>query len=176
MDVQQVRREALARVQARQRPPEFRMVRAGGSEARMQVAGGPGEYLGPAGAGEWLDDKIVRTPPQLGPWTAALYEVAGAARDGAAAAVAAVRSARALSEWDQWHMYVTLRAWRADPLCPVPVFRAVLAEWERLGLAAEEPSDVPLPVRPPVNAATLSDPRRRRPAVVSRPACLDGVA
>ncbi len=150
MDVQQVRREAIARVQARQRPAEYRTVQVGGSDTRMQVdRASAGDFLPAANASEWLDDRIVRTPPQLGPWTAVLYEVAGAARDGTAAAVTAVRSARPLSAWDQWHAYCTVRGWQGDMLADVaPVLRAVLAEWENLGLAVAEPTDVPLPVTP----------------------------
>ena len=68
----------------------------------------------PGRRGEWLDDRIVRTPPQLGPWTAVLYAVAEAARGGGSAAAAAVRDARALSEWDQWHLYGALARWRSE--------------------------------------------------------------
>jgi hypothetical protein len=152
MDVQQVRREALARVQARRRPAEYRTVLVGGSETRMQVDRPlAGEFLPAKTAGEWIDDRIVRTPPALGPWVAVLYEIAEAARGGTAAAVKAVRSARSLSAWDQWHLYATLGVWQRDMIADVaPVLRAVLAEWgdEGLGLATDEPSDVPLPVQP----------------------------
>lgn len=151
MDVLQIRQAAVTRVLARRRPAEYRTVQVGGSDTRMQVdRPGAGEFLPAKDAGEWLDDRIVRTPPQLGPWTSVLYEVAEAARDGAAAAVTAVRSARSLTKWDQWHLYRMLdKGWERDMISDVaPVRRGVLAEWERLELVMAEPSDVPLPVQP----------------------------
>lgn len=179
MDVHEVRRAAAARVMTRERPPEHKTVsrNADGSETRVQIAGGPGEYLGPVTAGEWLDDRIVRTPPHLGPWTAVLYEIAEAAREGAAAAVAATGGARQLGDWDAWHLYCTLQAWRSAATAEAaPVMRAVTAEWRRLGLPDAEPADTPVAVRGVVNEADLSRPGLRRPAVFGRPACLDGVS
>lgn len=173
MDAQQIRAAALARVQARRRQPEYRTVTVGGQDTRMQVDQAS-EFLGPADAGEWLDDRIARTPVGLGPWVPVLFAIAEGARDGSAAAVAA---AQALGEWDQWHLYRTLQTWRSDALSPASgVFRAVLAEWGRLGLVMAEPADAPLPAGRVLNEADLSRPGVRRPPKYPVPACLDGRA
>jgi hypothetical protein len=150
MDARQIRAAAIARVQARRRPAEYKTVQAGGSDTRMQVdRPGAGAFLPPSTASEWLDYRIAYTPPALGPWTSELYQLAEAARDGAAAAVKAVRAFRSLTPWDQWNTFTMLQNWRSDMLADVgPILRAVLAEWEHLELAMAEPTDVPLPVTP----------------------------
>lgn len=146
-DIQQIRRDAITRVQARRRPAEYRVVPVGGGETSMQVDRGAGDFLPPKDAREFFDDRIARTPGHLGEWVRVLYQIARA--DGAAAAVAAVGTARALSPWDQWHLYVTLRSWQGGMTVEAaPILRAVLAEWETLGLVMAEPTDTPLPVAP----------------------------
>lgn len=167
MDAQQIRAAAIARVQARRRPAEYKTVQAGGSDTKMQVdRPGAGAFLPPENASQWLDYRITYTPPALGAWTSELYQLAEAARDGAAAAVKAVRAFRSLTAWDQWHTYAMLQNWRADMLADVaPILRAVLSEWEDLGLAMAEPTDVPLPVTPePKRAKVVYRTRYGNPA------------
>jgi hypothetical protein len=150
MDAGQVHREAVARVLARRCPARFRTVQGPHGEVRVPADDvSVSEFLDPHDASEWLDDRLARTPPGLGPWTGVLYEVAEAARHGAEAAVAAVGAARELGAWDTWHLYCTLQAWRSQAIPAVtPVLRAVHAEWERLRLADAEPTETPLPVAP----------------------------
>jgi hypothetical protein len=167
MDVQEVRAAALARVQARQRPPEFKTTgrNPDGGDIRMQVAGGPGEYLGPASVGEWLDDRIARTPGHLGPWVPVLYEIAGAARYGEASAAAAVGAAGQLAEWDQFRLYVTLQDWRARTVpAAESLMREIVLEWRRRGLLTSQPDEPEQVAVVDVNAADLEAAEARRRA------------
>src|SRR5260370_6310630 len=97
IDVHQVRREAVARLLARQRPPEWKTARQrDGGEIRMQTAGWPGDFLSPVSVAEWADDMIARRSPSTGRAGQVLFVIMLAAREGRAAAVAAAGAARAL--------------------------------------------------------------------------------
>lgn len=154
MEAQAIRREALARLEARRWPAEYHEGRPGSGIGRIQID--HPEFRAPVSGAEWWDDRIARTTPQRG--ADVLFAIADAARGGGQkAAVAAVSAARPLNAWTQWWVYLTLQAWEG---CPggihdgaAPVMRAVIAEWRRRGLAAGKP-DAPIPVVT-VNAADL---------------------
>jgi len=155
MDVQKVRGEAIARVQARRRKPRYEPRRVGGQETQMQVGSLlAGEFEAPVTAGEYLDDKIAVLVPGLGPWVAAAYEIAEAARDGAAAGVKAIKPAiRPLTAaWDQWLLHELLLAWKDQAAGEAfTVLRAVCEAWEDAGLVMEQPAQVEpqAPDKPP---------------------------
>jgi hypothetical protein len=161
MDVQEIKRAAVARLLARQREPQWKVIGRcqDGTDVRSQTGGWTGDFAPPADAAEWFDDRLARLN---GPVPDALYAIADAARSGRDAAVAAVAAARAGRSWDQWCVYLNLLAWRnqgptrdADQ-----VLRAILAEWHRLGLVVTRPDDrVPAII---VNQAELDATARRR--------------
>jgi hypothetical protein len=177
MEAREIRRQALARVEARRWPPEYHEALPGRMTGRIQVD--HPEFYAPASAAEWWDDRMARTTTQRN--SGVLFAIADAARGGAKAAVAAVAAARSLNPWHQWWTWQALNAWESWPggihVDAAPVMRAVAREWRRLGLAAEMPDD-PLPVVT-VNAADLQASAARRKAgnkpVHPRPACLSGL-
>lgn len=151
MDVMQVKADAVRRVLARQRAPEYATVsrNADGTDTRVQTGGGPGDYLGPVSASEWLDDRLARTPLRSGDQASeALAAIAEAARDGEKSARDAVGQARHLTEWQAFQVYATLAGWTGQDTHPdaAPVMRAVLAEWGRRGLAVTQPDPEDLTV------------------------------
>jgi hypothetical protein len=165
VDVQAIRREATARVIARRTSPEYVTGQhpASGKQFRIQLE--RPEFLPPVSGAEWWDDRIARFSPQRGGGTAVLFAIAAAARGGGqAAAVAEAARGRSLSVWDQWFVYANLANWAAqNPHEEAgPALRAVLREWQRLGLAVVMPDD-PIPVIT-LNQAELdaSDKRRRQ--------------
>lgn len=107
------------------------------------------EFRDAASAGELWDDRILQAgkePVRGRPEFRFLAGLAAAARDaGAAAATAAVRDARELDWRQQVAVYGTLRHWKGEPLAVKfgadRVVAAVLAEWDRLGLATQPPED-----------------------------------
>jgi hypothetical protein len=143
MDVEQVYREAVARVQARRLTPE--PLKAGES-----VVPAAGEFRRADTPAEWLDERISTTPPSLGKkWVQVLYEIARA--DSAPAAVAVVAEVRKLklTLWEQWYVYGTLKCWRAaettaTPLPASEILRAAWSKWENMGLITYEPVNEPM--------------------------------
>lgn len=147
MDLQQVRGDAIARVQARRRPPEYQTVYVAGGETRMQVdRPGAGPFVPPKDASEFFDDRIARTPHGLGPWVEVAYRIALSGSPDAA--VAALNATKSLTEWDQWHLWTCLKAWKDTeaPRDAAAVMRAVIAAWGDLELPRTAPVAVPLPV------------------------------
>lgn len=99
-------------------------------------------------SGQWWDDRLLERNNSTWwhPDTPVMFAVAVAARDGGRrAAVEAVRAARQLEPAAQWDAWRNLRTWRGHPLAvrfgAEDVLNGVLAEWERLRLATEEPDD-----------------------------------
>lgn len=179
MNVLEERREAVERIRGRERPPEYVTAARGadGAAIRVQTGGGPGAgFADPRDLGEWLDDRLVRTP-LTGPAGELLCAIAAAARRDEKHAVDALSGARRLGPWDQYRLFCVLKSWEGFPLPEAGrLLRAIAREWSRLGLAAEPPGeDEVLPVRT-VNRAELdaADKRRRSKAgrqVYARPAC-----
>jgi hypothetical protein len=120
------KRAAVQRVLARRRPDR-----------------GPGEseFLPPQTVAEWADDCEAFLPP-AGPH-AALIRILEGARQGQAAAVAAVAavcSGAELSSLDQFAAYQTWCAIRDGGLPDAKqIMSAVRAEWRRLGLQETKP-------------------------------------
>jgi hypothetical protein len=150
MNVLEERRQAVTRIRAREKPREYvTAARENGREVRMQTGGGPGEFAEPQDLGQWLDDRIVRTPPLAGAAGEVLCTVAAGARRDGKTALAALAGARHLSEWEQYRLYVILRSWAAFPFPPADrLLKVLFREWARLGLAAEQPDEgEQIPVR-----------------------------
>ena len=102
------------------------------------------EYREPSSPAEFWDERIIeaggaakRSWPEL----AFLAGLAAAARDGEAAARAAVRDARQLEPAQQWAAFQNLVRWKADAarFGAERTVNAVLTEWSRWDLAEEEP-------------------------------------
>jgi hypothetical protein len=165
MSVQQIRLEALARLRERRHPPEFRTwTGSDGRTIKMQVD--TPAYLGATSAAEWFDDRIVGLPPVPTPAAEVVFGVAAAAREGQAAAVKALAAARALTEHDQWRVWLTLAEWqgRGDMhQAAQPVMLALMREWRRLALRGTPPDEPEYARITTVNQADLdaSDARRR---------------
>jgi hypothetical protein len=153
-DVAMIRRQAAARVLARKRQPTVRIQQGRTPDTDLTISEVTGsEYMEPLDVGEWIDDLIsVHGHAQWrGPWTVTLMQIAGAARGGKDAAVlAAVRSARKLDLWSQWHLFVTLEQWHAAARLPAAVrlMTAVLREWEGASLTETRPDFAELPDLP----------------------------
>lgn len=137
MDVQQVHREAVARVQARR-------LRQGPMRAGESIVPAGGEFKRAETPGEWWDDRLARTPPRLGTWVELAYKIAAADRIEAAAAQ--VAAARSLGPWNQWYLFNCLQEWRqaGPPVQAATVLRAAIAEWDTRGLVKDEPIDEPM--------------------------------
>lgn len=140
MSVQEIRRAAIARVQARRPAPQYRTaVTADGQQLKYQVD--TPDRTRAATAAEWWDDRIAAMPPVGNPAGVVAFAIAEAARDGEEAALAAVRQARTLSEGDRFLVYVTIGGWESQE--PLPEARATLTairrEWGRLRLADTPP-------------------------------------
>jgi hypothetical protein len=152
-EVQRVRAAAIPRVLARKRPPKI-VTYPGAGFGKTDVTGevdrgSLGEFLDPRTVAEWVDDRECRHP-WSGPHAAVLYDVAEAMREGAGAAVAAVKGARELDQLEQWNLFRNLTYWRSTATLPAArkAMGAVIGEWDRLGLADREPSTAALPVKP----------------------------
>lgn len=99
----------------------------------------------PETAAEFFDDRIIERNSQFfgKPETPVLIEVAAAAREGAAAAVRAVKAARELDTDTQWVVYQNLVMWKhhdyAARTGAERIIARVLSAWSDLKLAEVNP-------------------------------------
>jgi hypothetical protein len=140
MSVQEIRRAAIARVQARRPAPQYRTAPTPDGRTIRYQLDTPDRTRAATGA-EWWDDRLAAMPPVANPAGVAAFGIAEAARDGAEAGVAAVGQARSLGHADQFLVYATIGDWGSRD--PVPEAQATLAairrEWGRLHLATTPP-------------------------------------
>ena len=104
------------------------------------------ELREPRSAAEYFDRKICEWGGLLSdPVAPVLLAIADAAREGAEAAVRAVKAARKLDERAQWTAYRNLSRWRqgheAARTGADRIVLAVEAEWARLRLADTDPDE-----------------------------------
>ncbi len=103
------------------------------------------EFREPSSVAEFFDDRVLERDRQFWdlPETPLLLEVADAARESADAAVRAVRAARRLDVRVQWVIYQNLVLWKGGNKAATTgadrIVSAVLGEWSRLRLTAEDP-------------------------------------
>jgi hypothetical protein len=146
MDLAQVRQAAAERKQVRRLEPVN--ARKAAHTALLEGRPDPGvvnnwsgpEFNPPETLGEWLDDRLTERTWLYGmPDTAVLFAIAEAAREGRAAAVAAVRQARKLTPRQQYVVRSVLAAWRTTRFLEADaLMAAVIAEWRRLKLADKQ--------------------------------------
>lgn len=149
IDVAEARRAAVERLQERRNVweshTEAEQRRAwvdGRALPRMDIFAPevrPGQTLG-----EWLDDRVLERTALAGfPETQVLTGILEAARQGQGDAVKAVKAARQLDRGVQAVAYRNVLAWKGHADAPKvgaeALMNAVLTEWERLGLATEDP-------------------------------------
>jgi hypothetical protein len=135
------RTQALRRVQARIRPATHHTKTVAGQAIDVQDDGtGPGTgFKPPASLDEWIDDRLAHLPAH-GAATELITMVLEAARPGPDAAAAAVRHAQRFAPWDQYLAHEMLRLMPAQLQEADTVRRAVLRQWDRLGLPVRPPS------------------------------------
>ena len=104
------------------------------------------QFRGPSTAAEFFDDRILERNSSF--WglreTPVLIEVAAAAREGAEAAVRAVKAARQLDRPAQWVVCQSITAWGRGDAAKTgadQAVNAVLREWSRLRLQQGDPDD-----------------------------------
>lgn len=103
------------------------------------------EWRDPENLAEFLDDRVIEWGHAQGsPEAPVMIAVAEAARESTAAAVRALKAARALPPEVAWNVYRNLDRWRAldeaGRMGVGPLVAALSAEWRRLKLPAEDPA------------------------------------
>lgn len=144
------RQAALARLRGTRRNPD-----AGHTEAERRQAWAEGRELPrldlygpqwkpPAVPAEFFDDRVIEWGRLGFAETPVMVTIAAAGRDGAAAAVQAVRAAREVAPAVAWNVFQNMERWRAhDDAVRTGADRvvaAMLGEWGRLRLPEADPA------------------------------------
>ena len=103
------------------------------------------EWRDPETLAEWLDDRAIEWGHSMGtPEAPVMFTLTEAARENAEAAARALKAVQGLPPEVQWNCYQNLDGWRrldeTGRLGAGPLVSALLAEWRRLKLPAEDPA------------------------------------
>jgi hypothetical protein len=145
IDTAAERAAALARVAAREQPPEYIEIHLPKPPYRMrQLKPGWVQFPPAATLAEWADDKIIRCWPAHMPCAEVIYAVLLAAREtdpskGIAAAIGAARRLDVIQQHAAWRV---IEIWKGDhPVFAGPFLTALSGQWRRAGLKTGGPTE-----------------------------------